>query len=95
MHSKYRRICSYYTAEKNIPDLSSKDTKRVIRDMFVDDLITDADSVEEGRRIVNETNQLHGLTGFKFTKWSSNEASILVDIETPDLAHTIRDITSE
>jgi len=63
--------------------------------MFVNDLITGADSVEEGRRIVNEMNQLLGSTGFKLTKWSSNESSILVDIETTELAPTIRDINSE
>ena len=75
--------------------MSPDATKRVLRDMFVDDLITGADSVEEGQRIVEEMKLLLGSTGFKLTKWSSNDTDILRHIDSTDLAPAIRNITGE
>ena len=44
----------HYTAEKNIPNLSEDAVKKVKRDMFVDDLITGVNDVNEGRKVVQE-----------------------------------------
>ena len=38
-----------YTAEKNLPGVSDDVAKRVVHDMYVDDLITGVNDVTEGR----------------------------------------------
>ena len=84
----------YFTAEKNLLYVRREATPRMFHDMLVDDLITWVDNVEEGKKIVSKMKQLLGFTGFKLTKWTSNDTDILQDIDTADLAPAIRDITS-
>lgn len=81
-----------YTAERNLPNVSSDVTERVTRDMFVDDLITGADSIEEGQRVIQEISKLMLSTGFKLTKWNASNEKILAVVAENDLAPARRDI---
>ena len=84
-----------YTAEKNFPDVSLDVTERVARDMFVDDLITGTDKIEEGKRVVSEVSKLLSSTGFRLTKWNSSNREILSEIPDKDLAPALRDIVEK
>ena len=61
-----------YTADKNMVKVSTDAIKRVTRDMFVDDFITGVDTIEEGRRVIDEVSLLLSSTGFRLTKWNAS-----------------------
>ena len=84
-----------YTAERHIPDVSHDVTERVTSDMFVDDLNTGANFVEEGKCVINEVPKLLSSAGFELTKWSSSNKEILGEIPKEDLAPARRDITEK
>ncbi|XP_076392689.1 uncharacterized protein LOC143265292 [Megachile rotundata] len=48
----------------------------IIKDFYVDDLLTGADSVEEAQVIKRDVEQLLDTVGFKLRKWASNEATV-------------------
>ena len=64
VHTKYGSLCSSLYCRKNIPNVSEEAVKRVKRDMFVDDLITGVNDVNEGRKVVQEMTDLLQSTGF-------------------------------
>ena len=82
-----------YTADKNMVKVSSDATKRVTRDMFVDDFITGVDTIEEGRRVIDEVLLLLSSTGFRLTKWNGSNRDILTGVAEKDLAPALRDIS--
>ena len=84
----------HYTAEKNIPNVSEDAVKRVKRDMFVDDLITRVNDVQEGRKVVQEMTDLLQSTGFTLKKWNSNHKDILQDLDDDNVASAVREISS-
>ena len=51
--------------------------------MYVDDVLAGADSVEEARDMVKQVDGMLMAGGFHLQKWVSNEDSILNDIEAP------------
>ncbi|XP_011884007.1 PREDICTED: uncharacterized protein LOC105571143 [Vollenhovia emeryi] len=55
-------------------------SKLVLRDFYVDDLLTGASTLQEALEIKKQTIQLLRKGGFELTKWSSNHSSIQ-DIE--------------
>ena len=57
----------HYTAERNVPNVSASTTECVKRDMFVDDLISGADTVEEEQQLVGEVSKLLSSMGFKLS----------------------------
>ena len=61
-----------YTAQRNIPSVGKDVTQMVSQDMYVDDLITGANEIQEGQRAAKEVAKLLSSTGFRLTKWSSN-----------------------
>ena len=63
--------------------------------MFVDDLITGVNFVEEGKRVINEVSKLLSSTGFQLTKWNSSNKEILAEIAEKDLTLARRDITEK
>ena len=81
-----------FTAESNIPDVSNEATAKVTQDMFVDDLISGADSIEDGQRVIREVSLLLKSTGFTMTKWNASHKEILADISEEDLAPAIRNL---
>ncbi|XP_055916401.1 uncharacterized protein LOC129949150 [Eupeodes corollae] len=58
--------------------------KVVREDMYVDDLISGADSIEEAKRKQHEAKQLLASAGFNLRKWTSNSKALLEDIAAED-----------
>ncbi|XP_055838871.1 uncharacterized protein LOC129906899 [Episyrphus balteatus] len=52
--------------------------------MYVDDLISGADSIEEARKKRDETSQLLASAGFNLRKWTSNIKELVEDIPVQD-----------
>jgi len=59
-----------FTADNNIPNVSNEAVSRVTRDMFVDDLITGVDSIENGRQLIKEVSLLLASTGLSCSIYS-------------------------
>ncbi|XP_025267450.1 uncharacterized protein LOC112638978 [Camponotus floridanus] len=53
-----------------------KGSKVALRDFYVDDLVTDANTLQEALVIKSETSKLLIEGGFKLRKWTSNEPSL-------------------
>lgn len=51
-------------------------SKIVLRDFYVDDLITGASTLQEALKIKKQTSELLSKGGFELTKWSSNHPSL-------------------
>ncbi|XP_055841166.1 uncharacterized protein LOC129908583 [Episyrphus balteatus] len=58
--------------------------KVVREDMYVDDLISGADSIEEARKKRDEARQLLATAGFNLPKWTSNVRDLVEDIPAHD-----------
>ncbi|XP_055859109.1 uncharacterized protein LOC129921330 [Episyrphus balteatus] len=58
--------------------------KVVREDMYVDDLISGADSIEEARKERDEASQLLASAGFNLRKWTSNVKELVEDIQVQD-----------
>ncbi|XP_055918584.1 uncharacterized protein LOC129950686 [Eupeodes corollae] len=56
----------------------------VRKDMYVDDLISGADSLEEARKKRDEARQLLASAGFNLRKWTSNVKELIEDIPVQD-----------
>ena len=54
--------------------------ERVLKDYYMDDLMTGCDSIEEGMQIYSEMNKLLAKAGFNLQKWSSNSNELLASI---------------
>lgn len=54
--------------------------KHVQRDVYVDDLLTGADTVQDAMLIRDEVIQLLKLGSFELSKWASNEPTLLENI---------------
>ena len=62
--------CFQRTAEEFAP--SEKDVLNAIKDTYVDDVITGADSVEDARHLVAKVTEALDKGGFKLGRWSTN-----------------------
>ncbi|XP_041765140.1 uncharacterized protein LOC121589934 [Anopheles merus] len=62
-------------------------TEAVKKNLYVDDLISGAESIEQAIQLRDELTSLMSKGGFRFRKWCSNELSVL-DGLTPDLLGT-------
>ncbi|XP_022824802.1 uncharacterized protein LOC111355253 [Spodoptera litura] len=51
--------------------------ERVLKDYYMDDLMTGCDTIEEGMQIYNQMNELLAKAGFTLQKWSSNSSELL------------------
>ncbi|XP_022814033.1 uncharacterized protein LOC111347879 [Spodoptera litura] len=51
--------------------------ERVLKDYYMDDLMTGCDTIEEGMQIYNQMNELLAKAGFTLQKWSSNNSELL------------------
>ncbi|XP_073956541.1 uncharacterized protein [Choristoneura fumiferana] len=50
--------------------------ERVLKHFYMDDLLTGCDTVEEGKQIYSEMNDLLSRGGFELQKWSSNQEEL-------------------
>ncbi|KAK9754418.1 hypothetical protein QE152_g1292 [Popillia japonica] len=67
--------CLHQLANEDGFDLPTG-SKITLQDFYVDDLITGADTIEEGTRIVNEATTPLRRGGFELRKWCSNNAEV-------------------
>ena len=58
----------------------------------MDDLISGADTIGDGQRVIREVSLLLKSTGFLMTKWNASHKEILADISEEDLAPAIRNL---
>ncbi|XP_072946331.1 uncharacterized protein [Epargyreus clarus] len=56
-------------------------TESVLKDFYVDDLMTGCESVAEGVEIYKKMNQMLNRGGFQLQKWSSNSEKLLKEIK--------------
>lgn len=67
-----------YDEGHNFPSVS----ERVLKDFYVDDLMTGCENVSEGKEIHKSMNLMLSRGGFQLQKWSSSSAELLHEIET-------------
>ena len=67
----------------------------VLRDFYVDDMLTGADTIDELKLIHNETIQLLKLGAFELSKWASNCPELLETNNRDRLSVIIRDNTAD
>ncbi|KRY50476.1 hypothetical protein T03_17431, partial [Trichinella britovi] len=60
--------------------------KRVLSDMYVDDLATSCDGVDETRQLVPRLTELMRTGGFSLKKWASNHLEALTDLPPEDVS---------
>ncbi|XP_013178804.1 PREDICTED: uncharacterized protein LOC106125929, partial [Papilio xuthus] len=56
-------------------------SNRVLKDFYVDDLMTGCQNVEEGIKIYHEMKKLLGRGGFELQRWSTNNSELLDHIQ--------------
>ncbi|XP_072751044.1 uncharacterized protein [Anoplolepis gracilipes] len=66
----------------------------VLRDFYVDDLITGSNSMEGALQIRKETTSLLSK-GFKLHKWASNKLELIENIPDASITHSIRNLDKE
>ncbi|XP_055623310.1 uncharacterized protein LOC129766736 [Toxorhynchites rutilus septentrionalis] len=83
----YGTSAAPYLATKCLQKLSEDNTTTyplasvaVGRDFYMDDLLTGADTVEEGRQLCRELLDLTNSAGFSLRKWTSNNPENLTDV---------------
>ncbi|XP_068991458.1 uncharacterized protein [Neodiprion pinetum] len=52
----------------------------ILENTYVDDILSGAENVDQGREKINELNQLLKAGGFELQKWTSSHSETLVDI---------------
>ncbi|KRZ52257.1 hypothetical protein T02_9209 [Trichinella nativa] len=60
--------------------------KRVLSDMYIDDLATSCDGVDETRQLVPKLTELMRTGGFSLKKWASNHLEALTDLPPEDVS---------
>lgn len=55
--------------------------KAVLNSMYIDDIVSGASSVKEGKQLVKELNELLSLGCFPLRKWCSNSREALADLQ--------------
>ncbi|XP_041781817.1 uncharacterized protein LOC121598685 [Anopheles merus] len=83
----YGTACAPYLATRCLQALAKEGETRYPRaskvleqDFYMDDMITGVESVEDGRIICSEINQLLQSAGFHLRKWASNSSELLEQI---------------
>ncbi|XP_055527649.1 uncharacterized protein LOC129720225 [Wyeomyia smithii] len=54
--------------------------KALKEDFYVDDMLTGADSIEDGKLLIREMRELTDSRGFSLRKWASNERGLLAEL---------------
>lgn len=87
----YGLACAPYLAVRTLRQLAADEAtkfplgaKALLKDVYVDDVLTGADSVEKARDIQTQLISLCKSGGFLLRKWSSNQASLLASVADKD-----------
>lgn len=91
-----------FLAIKSLRTLAEKEAKEfpvgsqiVLRDFYVDDLITGANTRAKALQIRDETSKLLLKGGFTLCKWASNDKELLEDIYNSSSTNSIRSLDKE
>lgn len=88
--AKCSPTCAEYalqrTAKDNQKDFSELAVNTVLRDFYVDDLISGESSPELAAKLANELIDLCKRGGFRLTKWTSNSREVLASLPPSELA---------
>ncbi|XP_045490597.1 uncharacterized protein LOC123690703 [Pieris rapae] len=60
-------------------------SEKILKDFYMDDLLTGCESVSEGKQLFNDITHLLNAGGFELQKWSSNDENLLKEIDKEDL----------
>lgn len=52
-------------------------SKVILRDFYIDDLQSSAETIEEARKLKHELSEILNSAGFELRKWASNDPHIL------------------
>ncbi|XP_059056265.1 uncharacterized protein LOC131850114 [Achroia grisella] len=97
-HLKLLRVtfgtaCAPYLAVRCLHQVAYDDganyplaTERVLNHFYMDDMLTGCESVEEGKQIYKQMNELLQRGGFELQKWSSNSEELLKEISEENIA---------
>ena len=69
----------HQTAYDNINNFS-KEWKIILKDFYVDDLLTGASTIEEVKSLKNAITNILSTAGFNLRKWASNSKEFLEDV---------------
>ncbi|KRZ65683.1 hypothetical protein T10_7172 [Trichinella papuae] len=75
-----------FSPNKLVRCFSDALTDRVLSDMYVDDLATICDGVNEARQLVQRLTELMQTGGFALKKWASNDPDALTDLPPEDVS---------
>lgn len=84
----YGLVCALYLALHVLRQLVHDEGPRyteavhtVLNEMYVDDVLSDADTISFARSKVTQIDQFLMAGGFPLQKWASNDDSVLADID--------------
>ena len=82
------------TLEDNATGASELTRSTIRKNIYMDDVIFDVDSLEEARTIAHEAIELFHSRGFKLVKWSANKdtLSVLAELDKEVLVSSMRDL---
>lgn len=90
-----------YLAIKSLQQLAMDDgnkypvgAKSTLRDFYVDDVLTGADTVEECRVLQTQLQSLLAGGGFTLRKWMSNSAAVLSQVERENISKELLDFNN-
>jgi hypothetical protein len=76
-----------FLATRSLNQLANKEASSyplaaevIIRDMYVDDLVTGTDNLLDARKLQEEIIHILGKGGFALHKWCANHAELLEDV---------------
>ncbi|KRZ77286.1 hypothetical protein T08_6948, partial [Trichinella sp. T8] len=61
-------------------DAAPRAAAEILENMYVDDLATSCDTIEEARELAGELRALLAIGGFHLHKWASNEPEVLTSV---------------
>jgi len=89
----YGLVCAPFLAVRTLRQLAedeadrfSKGSSVLLRDVYVDDVLTGADTIEEALQLQTELIQLCKAGGFPLKKWTSNVGQLMETIPAEDRA---------
>ena len=85
-------FCIKYTINKNYANVPLEYLNKIDKDFFVDDYISFAKRSSEINDLIFHSTKLLEATGFTLIKFSCNSKAILANLQSEDLAPSLRKI---
>lgn len=87
--SSFLAIRCLFQLAYNVQDQYPNIAHIIKNDMYVDDLLTGGDSIEEVIQICEKISELLASGNFQLRKWASNSPEVLQGIRNPDISHNV------